>query len=82
MTADRLQRELQTAREELSAAMAALAPKHKGGEWERYRAAHEPCLKLEREVARAAGDECAVEIEWRSRRSRARRAKRSPVTVR
>ncbi|HXU07178.1 MAG TPA: hypothetical protein VN903_39765 [Polyangia bacterium] len=64
MTADRLQRELQAAREELSAAAAALAPKHKGGEWERFQEAYERCLKLEREVARAVGDECAVEIEW------------------
>jgi hypothetical protein len=64
MTAEKLQRELQKAREELSVAAAALAPKHKGGEWERFQDAQERCLTLERDVARALGDECAVEVEW------------------
>lgn len=64
MNAQELSRELQAAREELSAATAALAPKHKGGEWERFRRAHERCLTLERDLARATGDQCAVEIEW------------------
>jgi hypothetical protein len=53
MTAEKLQRELEKAREELSVAAAALAPKHQGGEWERFQAAHDRCLTLEREVARA-----------------------------
>jgi len=64
MTAERLQLELQKAREELSVAAAALAPKHKGGEWERFQAANERCLRLERDVARALGEECAVELDW------------------
>jgi hypothetical protein len=64
MDAAQIARELQTAREELSSATAALAPKHKGGEWERYRRAHERCLALERDLARATGEECAVEIDW------------------
>lgn len=64
MNASEVMRELQVAREELAAATAALAPKHKGGEWERFRRAHERCLMLERDLARATGDECAVEIEW------------------
>jgi anti-anti-sigma factor len=63
-SADKIKHELQAAREELSVAAAALAPKHKGGEQERFRAAHDHCISLERELARATGDECAVEIEW------------------
>jgi hypothetical protein len=59
-----LERALKAARQELEKATKALAPKHQGGEWERFRAAHEKCLSLEREVARSAGDECAVEIDW------------------
>src|SRR5262245_39184955 len=64
MNASEIARQLQAARDELSAATAALAPKHKGGEWERFGRAHEHCLNLERELARATGDECAVEVEW------------------
>jgi hypothetical protein len=64
MNVERLRYELQIARDELAAATAALAPKHKGGEWERLREAHERCLVLERDLARAAGEECAVELAW------------------
>jgi hypothetical protein len=64
MTAEDFKRALEAAREELSAAATALRGKHKGGEWGRYRIVHAQCLSLERELARATGDECAVEIPW------------------
>src|SRR5258708_2049476 len=64
MDVESLQNELQVAREELAAATAALAPKHKGGEWERLRQAQDPSLTPERDLARAGGQECAIEIEW------------------
>jgi hypothetical protein len=67
MTAEDFRRDLEAAREKLSAASAALREKHKGGEWDRYRIAHAQCLSLERELARATGDECAVEIPWPQR---------------
>lgn len=59
-----LQRALDAARGELTAAVKALAPKHKGGEWERYRKAQDHCIALERDLARSLGDECAVEVGW------------------
>lgn len=62
-----LKRRLAKARAELAAASRALAPKHKGGEWERYRAALQACRTLERELARAQGEECAVAIDWPAR---------------
>jgi hypothetical protein len=64
MNADKLNESLKAAREELSAASAALAASHKGGEWERFMAVHDRCLALERELARATGVECAVQIDW------------------
>jgi hypothetical protein len=67
MTAKDLRRDLEDARGRLSVSAAALREKHKGGEWERYRLAHAQCLSLERELARATGDECAVEIPWPQR---------------
>jgi hypothetical protein len=39
--------------------MTALAPKHKGGEWEEYHTAHRELLLLERQVAAWKGDEFA-----------------------
>lgn len=63
-SADDLRRNLAVAREELDEAIRALAPKHKGGEWPRYRAAATRCYELERELAKALGEEYAVRIQW------------------
>ena len=67
MTAENLKNELLAARAELADAAAALAPKHKGGEWERFGSAQARCIALERELARALGEPCAVEISWPER---------------
>ena len=67
MTAEDCRRDLAAAREKLSAAAAAMIGKHRGGESDRYRAAHAQCLSLERELARATDDECATEIPWPQR---------------
>jgi hypothetical protein len=64
MTAEEIRRDLDLARAALAEATQALAPKHIGGEWERYNAAHDRCIELERELARARGEPCAVEIPW------------------
>ena len=61
---DDLRRNLGAAQEELDEAIRALAPKHKGGEWARYRAATARCYELERALGKALGDEYAVRIEW------------------
>ena len=44
---------LRIASERLQRAISALAPKHKGGEWEEYHAAHQEVLRLERQLAAA-----------------------------
>ncbi len=62
--ADDLGRELAEAREELRQATRAPAPKHKGGEVARFKAARDRCSELERALARSLGDEYAVPIEW------------------
>lgn len=63
-----LQRQLRLAGDRLQRATAALAPKHKGGEWEECRAAHDDVLRLERLVAAAKGDEyaepCGFPLQW------------------
>src|SRR4051794_38435478 len=64
MKREDLERALEAARQELNAATRALAPRHKGGEWERFRIARDKCIALERDVARSAGEECAVELDW------------------
>jgi hypothetical protein len=64
MTPDDLERALDAARQELNAASKALAPRHKGGEWERFHKAYDDCIALERELARSLGEECAVEVDW------------------
>jgi len=48
-----LERRLRTAVERRQRAIAALAPKHKGGEWEEYDAANQEVLRLERQLAAA-----------------------------
>ncbi|CAN90885.1 hypothetical protein predicted by Glimmer/Critica [Sorangium cellulosum So ce56] len=65
MTVEDVTRALDAAREELSAAAAAaLSAKRGDGGWTRYQTAHDKCISLERDLARATGEECAVEIPW------------------
>ncbi|HEX8913437.1 MAG TPA: hypothetical protein VF796_13835 [Humisphaera sp.] len=59
-----LETRLAAATERLSRAAAALAPKHKGGEWEEYRAAYAAVLPLERAVAAAKGEPYADPVNF------------------
>src|SRR5262245_3031305 len=59
-----LEQKLAEAKERLAKALKALAPKHKGGEMEQFRAAHSVVLTLEREVAGAKGEEYAVPLDF------------------
>lgn len=63
-----LESRLKSAGERLQRAIAALAPKHKGGEREEYQAANEEVLSLERQLAAARGEEyaepCGFPFEW------------------
>jgi hypothetical protein len=54
-----LENQLRLTRQRLERAISALAPKHKGGEWEEYHAAHQEVLRLERLLAAAKGEEYA-----------------------
>lgn len=57
---------LRAAKLRLSQATKALAPKHKGGEWEEYQAAADALYDAERAFAAANGDEYALPIEMPS----------------
>ncbi len=63
-----LERRLKVANERLQRAVAALAPKHKGGEWEEYCAANKDVLSLERQLAAKKGEEyaepCDFPLKW------------------
>jgi len=63
-----LELRLKAARERLEHACAALAPKHKGGEWEEYRTADQDVLRRERQLAAAKGEEyaepCQFPLQW------------------
>ena len=63
-----LELRLRSAQERHQQALAALAPKHKGGEWEEYHAAHQEVLALERQVATVTGEEyaeqCGFPLRW------------------
>jgi hypothetical protein len=63
-----LEQRLKAAAERLQRAIAGLAPKHEGGEWEEYRAAQQGVLRLERQVAAAKGQEyaepCDFPLKW------------------
>lgn len=65
---DDLERRLQVANERLDHALMALAPKHKGGEWEEYRAAEQEVLQLERLLAAKKREEyaepCGFPLQW------------------
>lgn len=71
---DELRVQLRAARERLRRASAALAPKHQGGEWDRFLAADQEVLNLERRLAAAVGDEYAepfdFPLKWDSGRPR------------
>ena len=63
-----LERRLAVANERHQRAITALAPKHKGGEWEEYHAANQEVLLLERQLAAAKGEEyadvCGFPLKW------------------
>ena len=63
-----LERSLKAAEARLQKASRALAPKHKGGEWEEYRAAAQEVLSFERQLAAQHGDEyaepCGFPLKW------------------
>jgi hypothetical protein len=59
-----LEQQLKKAKERLERASVALAPKHKGGEWEEYRAAYQEVLRLERKLAAAKGEEYAETLDF------------------
>ena len=64
MTLAELETALQEARERQRRAMKALAPKHKGGEVEEFRAASAAMLDAERALASAKGEQYAVEMPF------------------
>jgi hypothetical protein len=59
-----LEQRLKAAQERRNAAARALAPKHKGGEWEEFRTAHAALLVAERELAAARQDEYAAPLDF------------------
>ena len=62
------EQQLFEAKARLRAACTALAPKHKGGEWEEFRAARSDVLRLERELAEIKGEpyaiSCNFPVKW------------------
>ena len=60
--------QLRDAQSRYTRACEALAPIHKGGEWEEYHASHAALLAIEREIAEATGEEFAVlagfPVQW------------------
>lgn len=59
-----IEQRLKAAQERLAQAAAAMAPRHKGGEWEEYWAAHGEMLGLERELEAAKGEEYAEPLDF------------------
>jgi len=57
---DDLERRLADARARMDRASEALRPKHKGGEWEEFHAAHDELIDAERALALERGEECAL----------------------
>ena len=64
MSVEELQSRLSAATERRDRAIKALAPKHRGGEWEEYHSAYAAVLGLERELAAARGEEHAVPLDF------------------
>ena len=60
MHTNEIEKKLAAAQERLKLAAQALAPKHKGGEWEEFSAVDAEVLMLERELAHAKGEEYAA----------------------
>lgn len=65
LSVDDLKRALEAAKARVALTAVALAPKHRGGEMDEFRAALDDQLRLEREVALAKGEETALLIDWR-----------------
>ncbi len=61
---EQLQEALQLAQKRRKAAAMALAPKHRGGEWEEFRSADEAVLAAERALAAAHGQSYAVRFDF------------------
>jgi len=59
-----LEQDLSAAKKRLDNAGLALAPAHKGGEWEEYGLAYDALLIAERELAAAKGEEYAVPSDF------------------
>ena len=64
MSIPKLEAALEYAQQREREAAQALAPKHKGGEWETYWAANAELLNAERELASAKGEQYAVPVEF------------------
>lgn len=64
MSEQELRLALDAANVRLTCAVKALAPKHRGGEWVEYLAAHEAVLTAERDLAAALGEPYAVPLEF------------------
>ena len=64
MTIPELENALQLAQERQRRAINALAPKHRGGEVEEFRAAQDALLQAERDLAAAKGEQHAVPIDF------------------
>jgi hypothetical protein len=59
-----LEARLSQAQQRYQRSVAALAPKHKGGEWEEYEAAYKELISAERELSLAKGEETALACDW------------------
>lgn len=59
-----LDRRLARANDRLATATKALAPKHKGGEWQEYHAANQEVLSFQRQMAAANGDQYAEPLDF------------------
>lgn len=59
-----LEQRLKAAQERLHAATKALAPKHRGGEWEEFHAARAVVIAAERELAASKNEEHAVPLDF------------------
>lgn len=59
-----LEKKLTQASKRVEAACKALQPKHKGGEWEEYHAAHAELMRAERELAAARNEQYAVPLDF------------------
>lgn len=64
MSEAELLRTLDQAKNRIERATRALAPKHKGGEWEEYKAAHDDLLRIERALASHRGEPFAEPLDF------------------